>query len=103
MLIIPDAPAQTNSPPAQPKQSVYVAGFVLFCVVIGVWLLFKVKGTLPDQNSEVTLVLDKSVDGRATWTPVFTNTVILHGTNPVDFFRDKMDDDSAFYRVRVQK
>ncbi|MGC1453450.1 MAG: hypothetical protein WA830_25735 [Candidatus Sulfotelmatobacter sp.] len=94
--------AQTNTPPPQPH-SLLLVGFVLFCVAVGVWMIFKVSGTVPSQHTPVTLVLEKSTDGRATWAPVWTNTVTLNGTNAIEFFRDKMDDDSAFYRARVLK
>ena len=94
--------AQINAPPPQPH-SLLLVGFVLFCVAVGVWMIFEVSGTVPSQHTPVTLVLEKSTDGRATWAPVWTNTVTLNGTNAIEFFRDKMDDDSAFYRARVLK
>ena len=90
--------AQTNAPAPPQPHSLLLVGFVLFCVAVGVWMIFKVSGTVPSQHTPVTLVLEKSTDGRATWAPVWTNTVTLNGTNAIEFFRDKMDDDSAFYQ-----
>jgi len=96
------AQSKTNDPPIQP-QGTFLVAFVLGCVMVGAYLIWKIRGTLPSQTSPVTLVLEKSVDGKATWTCVFTNTVRLQGTNAIEFFRDRMTDDMAFYRVRVQR
>ena len=103
LLITEPILAQTNAPPPPQPHGILLVGFVLFCVAVGIWMIFEVSGTLPNQHGPVTLVLDKSTDGRATWAPVWTNTVTLNGTNAIEFFRDKMDDDSAFYRARVLK
>jgi hypothetical protein len=94
--------AQTNEPPIQP-QGTFIILFVLTCVAAGGYIIFRVSKTVPNQDAQITLILDKSSDGRATWTPIFTNTVVLHGHDPLEFFRDQMTDDLAFYRARLQK
>lgn len=93
----------TNAPaPIQPNSALLV-GFVLTCVAVGVWAVLKVNSTVPGPDKPVTLILDKSTDGRATWVPVITNTITLHGTNAVEFFRESMTDSLAFYRIRTQR
>ena len=56
--------------------SIAVAGIVGYAV-------YRVASLCPDQHSPVTLVLEKSND-HSNWSPVYTNTVILNGTNAVD-------------------
>ena len=100
-LVLPGFAQSADNPPVQPK-GLAVWAFVLGCVAVGSYLIWRIRGTLPSQTGPVTLVLEQSLDGRATWTPVYTNTVVLHGTNAIEFFREQMVSDQAFYRVRVQ-
>lgn len=93
--------AQSKDPPVEPNGGLFIAAFVLSCVAFGGYIIFRVSKTLPKEDAVVTIVLEKSSDGRATWVPVFTNTVALHGHEPLDFFRDRMDDQYAFYRGRI--
>lgn len=77
--------------------------FSLVVIAVGVAVVIKVKGAVPNQNAVISLVLEKSYD-HGTWTPVYTNAnVQLQGTNMIDFFTDQMTDQNAFYRARKLK
>jgi hypothetical protein len=92
----------TNS--ASPKFVLTVTEIVLAIAILAVagtaiYVVVKASSNIPQDNSQVTLVLEKSYDNR-TWTPVATNTVVLHGQTPIDVFQEQMTDSMAFYRAR---
>ena len=56
----------------------------------------------PKPGDRVTLVLERSTDGRATWQAISTNSFVLPtNTVPVDLFADQMTDATAFYRAKI--
>lgn len=90
--------AQSTNAPGPGPDSVIVVAFWIAVTSAGliatIWVCSKYSN-----NTPVTLVLQKSTDGGGTWTPVYTNTVVLNGTKPIEFFKDRMTDDLAFYRA----
>ena len=92
--------------PAQEKQpkrdGIWCVAFVIGCVVVAGYVIWRVHATTATPDTPVQLVLEKSMD-HGTWTPVVTNTVILKGTNWVDVFSEKMTDPICFYRARIQR
>jgi hypothetical protein len=103
-LQIQAAKKKVEVDPRQPK--ITILELMIFigisaCVLSSVsYVIVKVhKNTITPQDIPVTLVLEKSFD-HVTWVPVITNTVTLHGTNEVEFFREHQTDTIAFYRTR---
>lgn len=99
LIALPMRATEPNQP-QEPKQ-VWPAILVLASVAIGGYVILKVywKYHIP-QDTPVKLVLYKSFDN-SSWQPIFTNTVVLHGTNMIEFFREHTTDWTAFYRVKA--
>lgn len=85
--------------PQPAKAQVAPVVFIMACGVIATCIIIKVSSVPPRAYVPVTLVLEKSTDGRATWTAICTNTVVLGTAKPISVFTDQMTDDMAFYRV----
>lgn len=98
ITVAPKDGSSTNSPTPTPNFG--AAGGILVLVVLAAagWAIYKVKSTIPSDNRPVTFVLERSYD-HGTWTPIFTNTITLNGTNAIEFFREQMTDQMAFYRA----
>ena len=100
------AQAQTNevNQPQKPNVTLCEAGFVLLVVGLAGILIIKIYGHCPTQKDKVMVYIDKSNDGRATWTCIATNgPIVLNGTDPLEVYRDELTDTLAFYRARVKK
>jgi hypothetical protein len=97
MFLIVPLKAQTNPPPSK---GVLLLTIILTAVAIGGYFVMKAAKNIPNQDTPVTIVLESSTD-HSTWIPIATNTVTLHGTDPIEFFRTQMTSDSMFYRARV--
>ena len=104
-LLCCPALAQTNQPQSRIEPQITAPCMILVVIAVTAavgYAVLKVASLCPDQTSPVTLVLEKSND-HSTWTPVYTNTVVLNGTNRLDFFTFQMTDPCAFYRARVKR
>jgi hypothetical protein len=96
-------PAQADPPPKTDQaMGVLLGALVLGVAAVGVYVIIKVSSNVPSDTKPVTFVLEKSMDN-ATWAPIATNTVILAGRRPIECFRDRITDSSAFYRARLQR
>lgn len=96
------APSNNDQPVKPDKEYALQIAVVLVVLVAGATVIYKVKTTFPNVTGPVTLVLEKSLD-HGSWSPVVTNTVVLNGTNAIEFFRSDMTDPSAFYRAKLLK
>lgn len=96
------ADTQPQTPQSIEPKSYWIAGFVVILVVVAGVAIYKVRGTIPSQTNPETFVLFKTTD-LVNWSPIATNTVTLHGTNAIEFFRGSMEDGSAWYRAQWVK
>lgn len=97
-LTAPPAPGEI-----QPQSQLLVCFVVLVAIGCG-YVYWKVRSCYPSDSHPETFVLEKTHDGYE-WIPLQTNTVTLHGTNPITFFqvqidKDRNTDDFALYRAR---
>lgn len=97
----------TNAAPSKPggqDVSCVEGFFIMACAAIAGWVILKVYGKCPRQNDFVDVYIDKSNDGRATWTCVATNLHIqLMGQDPIEVYREQLKDTLALYKARVRK
>ena len=103
VLLSTNLSAETGQTNGVPGMTACEAAFVLGILAMAGYAIYTVAGKVPGQHCPTTFVLEKSTDGRATWQPVSTNTVVLNGTNAIEFFTDYMNDPMAFYRARWVK
>lgn len=91
------------APTPQPKGAVLIV-FCLAAVATGATIVVYVySAKQTPQDTPVKLVLEKSYD-HVDWTPIYTNTVILHNQDWISFFTDsQMSDKTAFYRAKLAK
>ena len=90
----------TNNPAQHDPNSGILVCLMVGCVLAGaVCIIYLYQCTNVPQERQIKVALDKSNDN-VNWTPVITNTVTLHGTNMIEFFRAEMIDDTLFYRAR---
>lgn len=76
-----------------------LGALIVSMAVIGIYCVVTINSTLPSDKSPVTLSLQKSSD-HSNWETVCTKTVTLNGTDAIEFFREEMVDNVAFYRVK---
>jgi hypothetical protein len=101
VLLSQVAPIRLNAEPP-PKDTVVLVAFIVAICAVGVYAVVHIYGKYEEQTGPVTCVLLKSYShGAGTWSPVATNTVILNGRNPIEVFRDRMTDPTAFYKVQI--
>jgi hypothetical protein len=93
-------PIRGEEPPTSNAAApVFLGLLVIGMAAVGVWCVITVNSTEPSDTRPVTLSLLKSND-HSTWEVVCTKTVTLNGTNAVEFFREEMVDQTAFYKVK---
>jgi len=92
-----------QAPPPQP-QSVALVCFMLGCCLVGMVLVVTIYSCSPPRGP-VTVILYESCDGRATWTPVATNTVVLGTNAPIAIFSQIIDGapQCCFFKAVVVK
>jgi hypothetical protein len=102
-LLLPANITAGPDPETDPKPAAIAAPMlgtlIIGMAIIGVYCVITINSTLPSDKSPVALSLQKSND-HSNWETVCTKTVTLNGTDPIEFFRDEMVDNVAFYRVK---
>ena len=89
-----------------PKDDVTLCevAFVLAIMAMAGVVVIKIYGQCPSQHDKVTVYIDESKDGRATWTCIATNgPITLNGRDPLEIFRAQLTNDLNFYRARVKR
>src|ERR1035441_295332 len=82
-----------------PNTGLCEAMVLLGLTAVGFWIYFKVKCTCPIQTSPETFILQETLDGKATWHNIATNTVVLNQRQWIDVFVIPATNDYALYRA----
>lgn len=103
--------AQTNAPTSKPvttqvkddKNIGLICFLILSATAAGIYIVWKVHSSTcgPPACTNKRLILECNNRTTGEWVPIATNDIAGVCTNPIEVFRTRMTDDTAWYRVQI--